>query len=136
MRGFASKSAEQAARIAGILSIYDHVDTAKVTETKMGYAIELMEWYLEEAQRIADTGLVSESIRDAEALRQWLIDRWTEHAIDIRTVVKRGPNHLRQADTVKQAIGVLVEYGWLVASVETELVDGNRARRAWSIIRP
>jgi len=136
MHGFASKSAEQAARIAGIFSIFDDVDVDKVTETKMKYAIDLMEWYLEEAQRIADTGLVSVPLRDAEALKQWLINRWTEHAIDIRTVVKRGPNHLRQADTVKQAIGVLVEYGWLLPSAEIELVDGNRARRAWSIIRP
>ena len=136
MHGFASKSAEQAARIAGIYSIYADVDVIKVTETKMEHAIELMEWYLEEAQRIADTGLVSVSIRQAEALREWLIDRWTEPAIDIRTVVKRGPNHLRQADTVKQAMGVLVEYGWLVPSTETELVDGSRARRAWSVIRP
>jgi len=70
----------------------------------------------------------------AEDLRKWLAGRWVEPFIDVRTIIKRGPNHLRQADTAKAAIAVLVEHGWLSPSIGAETVDANSAGKSWKVI--
>ena len=135
MKGFASKAAEQAARISCILTIFEDRGALFVKEEAMVNAIGLMDWYLNEVKRISDTGLVSEKLQLGEDLRKWLQDRWAEPFIDVRTIIKRGPNHLRQADTAKEAVAVLSEYGWLLPSDGDETVDRNSARKSWKVVR-
>ena len=37
--------------------------------------------------------------------------------------------------TVKAAIVVLVEHGWLIQSERREIVAGNRAGKSWKVVR-
>ena len=77
---FASKAAEQAARIAGVLTLWADLDAAEVTGPTMVDAIELAQFHLGEARRLAEAAVVSGPTERAEALRAWIVERWPERA--------------------------------------------------------
>ncbi|WP_443137024.1 DUF3987 domain-containing protein [Mameliella sp. AT18] len=77
--GYARKAAEQAARIAGVLTLWRDLDAPAVTAPDMGDGIALAQFYLSEAVRLADAATVSQEIDRAEALRKWLLESW-EHS--------------------------------------------------------
>ena len=52
--GYASKAAEQAARIAGVLTLWRDLNAAEVAASDMANAITLAQFYLGEAARLAD----------------------------------------------------------------------------------
>lgn len=71
--GTASKAAEQAARIAGVLTLWGDLQATQVEADTMGDAIELAQYYLSEASRLANAAPVSSEIGRAETLRLWLL---------------------------------------------------------------
>jgi hypothetical protein len=68
----ASKSAEQACRIAGVLTLWRDLHAAEVSPADMADAIDLAQHYLREAARLADAATVSAETDKAEKLRRWL----------------------------------------------------------------
>ena len=83
---------------------------------------------------------MSVEIRIAEKLRNWLLEEWPHSHILTATVVRRGPNSLRNSITVKAAFKLLEEHGWLMKNDEgTILADetGHEAARklSWKIVR-
>ena len=61
----AGKSAEMAGRLAGVLTLYEKPGATTVTAKVMENAIAVARWYLNEALRIAETGMVRPEIVDA-----------------------------------------------------------------------
>ncbi len=57
--GTASKTAEQAARVAGVFAPWQDLDANEVQELDMANAIELARYYLLEASRLAEVSNVS-----------------------------------------------------------------------------
>ena len=57
--GYASKAAEQAARIAGVLTLWRDLDAPEVAASDMADAITLAQFYLGEAARLADAAAIS-----------------------------------------------------------------------------
>jgi hypothetical protein len=135
IRGFASKAAEQAARIAGVLTIYADPEADAVALSAMQNAIKLTIWYLREAQRLLDSGQVPEDLLLAEALRTWLVEHWTEDQIDVRTIVRLGPKRLRTAERTRQLFKVLEDHGWLIPVEAGRRVAGRSVRAAWRVVR-
>lgn len=70
IRGFASKSAEQAARIAGVLTLWSDLNAPEVTASTMSDAIELAQFYLFEAKRLAEAATITAEIGAADKLRR------------------------------------------------------------------
>ena len=66
--GFASKSAEQAARLAGVLTLWLDLHAQEVTAETMQNGITLARYYLAEANRLISGGLVDDAIDCAEKL--------------------------------------------------------------------
>ncbi|MGJ8572807.1 MAG: YfjI family protein [Hoeflea sp.] len=130
---FASKSAEQAARIAGVLTLFDSLDAQHVGCDRMANGIDLAQYYLSEAQRLADAAIIPLEIQQAETLRLWLLERWTEPLISIRAIVRLGPNTLRDAKKAKAAVGLLQQNDWLVKLDDGDFVDGVKSRTVWRI---
>jgi hypothetical protein len=140
---YASKSAEQATRIAGVLSLMEDLDAREVSAEAMKNGIALAAFYLDEAMRLVDAAIVSEETARAEALREWLLERWpglaktkkrTPQIITPRDVVQWGPGALRETLLVKKAIAILEELGWLQELEKGTLVDGTRRKRAYRIV--
>lgn len=135
--GYASKAAEQAARIAGVLTLWRDLDAPAVTQATMADAIVLAQFYLSEAARLADAALVSVEIDKAEALRIWLLERWPHPEVLPSDVVQRAPvRALRDRPAAKKAIAALVEAGWLAALPEGAEVRGVARKEAYRIVRP
>lgn len=133
--GAASKAAEQAARIAGVLTLWADLDAPEVNAKTMSWGIELAQFYLGEAARLASVAMVSEDIARAEALRKWLLETWTYPEIISSEIVQFGPNRLREATKVHAAAALLERYGWLVALPEGSNVRGAARKHAWRIVR-
>ncbi|MBQ0716919.1 MAG: DUF3987 domain-containing protein [Sulfitobacter litoralis] len=132
--GTASKAAEQAARIAGVLTLWRDLDAQQVQPSDMADAITLAQFYLSEASRLASAATVSAEIDRAEALRKWLLDSWPHPEIMVRDVVRLGPNALRESPKARAALGILERHGWLVPLEAGTVARGAARAEAWAIV--
>jgi hypothetical protein len=144
IKSFASKSAEQAARIAGVLTLWRDLNAQEVTLEVMANAIQLALFYLGEAKRLAETAMVTQRIEEAEHLRRWLLDSWPDHANKMgrdsttilpRDVVLYGPGAFRETPKAKALLSVLVEHQWLHQLEAGTIVDGAARSLAFQIER-
>ena len=133
--GTASKAAEQAARIAGVLTLWRDLDAHQVQPSDMTDAITLAHFYLSEASRLASAATVSAEIDKAENLRRWLLESWPHPDVMARDVVQMGPNALRETSKARAALGILEKHGWLVRLDGGALVRGAARAEAWRIVR-
>lgn len=97
IRSYGSKAAEQAARIAGVLTLWTDLDAPEVAPEAMGWGIELARFYLGEARRLAEAGGISEETNRAEMQRRWLVNSWPHDEIIPREVVRFGPTVCEKA---------------------------------------
>lgn len=136
VRGYASKAAEQAARIAGVLTAWIDMDAPEVTPQTMHDGILLADFYLGEASRLANAASVSADIERAEALRIWLLTRWEHPEILPSEILRHAPiTALRESPAAKAAIAILAKHGWLVALPSGQTIRGAVRREAWQIVR-
>ncbi len=133
--GTASKAAEQAARIAGVLTLWRDLEAVKVESRDMADAINLAQFYLSEASRLASAATVSAEIDKAENLRRWLLESWEHPEIMVRDVVRLGPNALRESPKARAALGILEKHGWLVPLDPGTVVRGAARAEAWAIVK-
>lgn len=133
--GTASKAAEQAARIAGVLTLWRDLNAPQVQPDDMASGIVLAQFYLAEASRLASAALVSSEIDKAEKLRRWLLESWPHPEITVRDVVRRGPNVLRESPKARAALGILEKHGWLALMDAGTVVRGAARAEAWAMVR-
>jgi hypothetical protein len=133
--GAASKAAEQAARIAGVFTLWRDLHAQEVEARDMADAITLAQFYLSEASRLASAATVSAEIDRAEALRRWLLEIWPEKQVLVRDVVRLGPSPLRESPKARAALGILEKHGWLVKLEAGTVVRGAARAEAWSIVK-
>lgn len=134
VKGYASKSAEQAARIAGVLALWRDLNAACVTVEDIRGGIELAQYYLSEAARLANAAGVSAEIENAEKLRKWLVERWSFPEIVFGEILQSAPSSTRDRLSAKKAIGLLLEAGWLVRLEEGTVVRGKHRKEAYRIV--
>ena len=133
--GTASKAAEQAARIAGVLTMWRDLRAVEVQSGDMADAINLAQYYLTEASRLASAASVSAEIDKAENLRKWLLESWTKPEVLVRDVVRLGPNSLRESPRARAALSILEKHGWLVPLEAGTVVRGSARTEAWHIAK-
>jgi hypothetical protein len=133
---YASKAAEQAARIAGVLTAWSDLDAQEVTPSTMADAIALADFYLSEASRLANAASLSAGIERAETLRKWLLTRWEHPEILPSEIVRHAPiTALRESPAAKAAIAILAKHGWLAPLPEGTIVRGAARKETWRIVR-
>jgi len=136
VRPYASKAAEQAARIAGVLTLWGNLDAPEVTPQAMGWGVTLAQFYLTEANRLAEAGLVTEETAKAERLRQWLLDSWQHDEVTPSEILNRGPGALRERGKLSGPLSMLLKNGWLVRLPKGATVRGAQRKEAYRIVRP
>lgn len=141
---FASKSPEQAARITGVLALWDDIHAATVSAEQMANGIELAQFYLGEAKRLAESATISAETDRAEKLRQWIVDCWPSLALsrdrDPETilpsdVVQFGPSQFREASAARKLMTIIATYGWLQPLEVGDMVAGKSRKLAYQIVR-
>ena len=113
VREWASKAAEHACRIAGVLTLAADPLAHAVTAETMAGALALTQFYLSEYVRLVGTAEVPERIRHAHELLGWLRQKGRT-IITARDVMRFGPGRaIRHGDAAKAALRTLAEHGWL-----------------------
>lgn len=134
--GYASKAAEQACRIAGVLTLWRDLNAPAVEAEDMASAIELADFYLSEALRLADAAKVSEETDRAERLRRWLVEEWPHPEVLTGDVVQKAPiRALRETKAATAALGTLERHGWVAALPAGTVVRGAARSTAWRIVK-
>jgi hypothetical protein len=132
----ASKTAEQACRIAGVLTLWRDLNAAEVSLADMAAGVELAQFYLGEAARLADAAAVSAEIDRAERLRRWLLESWPEADVLVRDVLRLAPiRALRESPAARAALRLLEAHGWIDALPPGTVVRGAFRKEAWRIVR-
>ncbi|WP_442772643.1 YfjI family protein [Paenirhodobacter enshiensis] len=132
---YASKIAEQACRIAGVLTLWENLNAAEVTPQAMANGITLAQYYLAEAKRLCETGLVSTETANAERLRVWLMEKWPHADVTPSEIINRGPGDLRDRKVIKPLLAILVSAGWLVALEPGTEIRGAARKESYHIVR-
>lgn len=135
VRGFASKSAEQAARIAAVLTLWADPEAPEIAPAVMANGIALAGHYLGEARRLAEAGAVSAETAQAETLRKWLVEVWPHGDVTRREIVQFGPNSLRERAKLSAPLLALVNAGWLAPVPAGIELRGASRKEAWRIVR-
>ncbi|MGR3492063.1 MAG: YfjI family protein [Shimia sp.] len=133
--GYASKVAEQACRIAGVMTLWADLHAIDVSAETMADAIALAQFYLSEAVRLADAAIVSQDTSRAEKLRRWLIEAWPHDDIIKSEVIQYGPGELRESQVAQKALTTLERHGWIVKLEKGAIVRGASRSHAWIIRR-
>ncbi|MFG6455886.1 YfjI family protein [Roseateles sp. BYS96W] len=112
---FASKIADNAARIAAIFSIYEGI-TDFIDQTSIHQAVEISKWYLAQFKMIFGTQFkLPEEQQDAMMLEQWVnrVPRAMDGFIyiDRSKIMQFGPNPLRNREKLNRALGWLEFHG-------------------------
>lgn len=133
---YASKAAEQAARIAGVLTLWEDLAAQELSAEAMAAGIELAQFYLSEAARLADAAIVSAEIEKAETLRKWLLTSWPHPEILPAEVVRHAPiRALRESPAARAALAILEKHGWVIRLPEGSEVRGAMRKEAFRIVR-
>ncbi len=112
VKAAASKAAEQAARIAGVLTMWRDLAAETVALAAMQWGCELAEYYLAEAARLADAATVAPEIERAERLRSWIFETWQHPELLLSDVVQRVPiRALRSSPAARAALALPEQHG-------------------------
>lgn len=112
IKDVAAKSADNAARLAGLFHVFEKGVDGEVGLDQMESACKLTLWHLTEARRFFGEQAMKPEILDAGKLEQWLIDRYRENGgkpISTRDVLQYGPFR-KDNDRRESAYYVLEEY--------------------------
>ena len=116
---FASKSAEQCGRIAGVLTLFDDPRRIQIDAATMKRAVVLVRWYLAEAQRILEKTSETGEIADGVALIEWVKKRkpdangagWTVSLRDMQRGLHRFKRQEGKPDRLMPAVKSLESSG-------------------------
>jgi hypothetical protein len=107
-----SKSAEQAGRIAGVLTIITNPKAPYVTAQAMAGGVALARWYLNEALRLENGSVLDPALADADSLLKWL--HATPKRRTMREIQQFGPNRFRELAVAERLLEILARHGWIV----------------------
>ena len=78
---------------------------------------------------------IPNDVRLAEKLLYWLHNKWPSTTISLPDMYQAGPNELRHGKEARRISEILQEHGWLVRLDGVHVLDGQRRREVWRIIR-
>jgi Protein of unknown function (DUF3987) len=110
--GFAAKAAEHAARIAGVITIIEDIDAKEIGIKATAGALELADWYINEALRIQQSGITDPRLRRAAELLKWLQGQ-PQQTATFSGILQFGPNQLRLKAVAEEALAILAAHGWI-----------------------
>lgn len=132
--GLANKAAEHAARIAGVLTLWNSRDATDIGPPMMRNAVVLIQHYLSEALRLRGMASTHRYLRLAQKVLNWIDEKWHEPAIYPAAIYNDCPiREVRDRRTALKIIGILVEHGWLMKVENPVRIAGSVRKEAWHI---
>ncbi|HEB93125.1 MAG TPA: DUF3987 domain-containing protein [Gammaproteobacteria bacterium] len=114
VRDVGAKSAENAARIACVVQIWEEGPGGSISERYMQTGISLAEWHLNEASRVFFDADKPQEAKDAEMLSAWLCSDGRAHldkqmCLPVAKILQLGPYRLRDKARRDEALFELAE---------------------------
>ena len=115
VRDVASKSAENAARLAALLHFYERGTVGQISREHMESGAKLAAWYLDEARRFLGQLAIPVEHANAARLLEWMIGKCKELGTNelSRTLLQKGPKPTRSKNALNAALEVLAEAGYV-----------------------
>jgi len=135
IKGFSGKLPEQAARIAGILTLIDNLNAREIPVNFMESACHIARYYANETLRIFQIGTTSSELMEAQKLLDWLHKSWEDSMISLPDIYQRGPNSVRDKSTAKHLVKILADHGWLEEIPGGAKIQGRFRSEVWRIAR-
>lgn len=132
--GISAKMAEQAARMAAVLTLFDDLGASEVSAEHMEAGVELGRHYVTEALRLFGAPAEDPDLALAAQLGAWLLQHWRGKLVSPVEVYQSGPTRLRDASTAKRILGVLERHFWIVRMQGTRKVNGTRRSEVWYVV--
>jgi len=126
VRDVASKAADNVARLAAVLHIFENGAHGPITLQSVQAASRIVLWHLYSARGLFAPLTLSKEAANAATLDRWLIDRCRMEGVDgfsTRDVLNGGPNGTRKRDDFDKAIEILGNHG------RARLVQDGKRRR-------
>ena len=120
VKDFASKSAENAARLAGNFHVFTYGQQGEIDADTMQRGIAVARWHLYETRRIFMQMEQPDDVLLAQALLEWIEERG-QASITLTEMLQYGPYKLRNRNNRDIALRKLIEHGYL-----TEVTEGKR----------
>jgi putative DNA primase/helicase len=121
VRDMASKSADNAARLAALLQVFEYSMGGAVGLEAINSASRIVAWHLNEARRFFGELALPAEIFNAARLDSWLIEYCRRERTQIvarREVQRCGPNGVRRKLALDEALHELTEAGRVRAADE------------------
>jgi putative DNA primase/helicase len=131
VRDVASKTADNAARLAVLFQIFEHGMGGAVGPECFEGASRIAAWHLNEARRFFGELALPAELANAARLDSWLLDycrRERTHIVPRREVQRCGPNGLRAKTVLSETLRDLAEAG--------RIRQVNEARRKDILVNP
>ena len=106
LKDFASKAAENVARLTGLFHLFEG-RSGDICAEHMEQSIQIISWHLQEARRLLSPDSTGGNIHDAMKLMSWLSEKGIKKTT-ARAIQQLGP--LRDKDQRNAAIQVLIEH--------------------------
>ena len=134
VRRTANKSAEQALRIAGVMTLIEDFDASCISLDAMERAIELTRFYLDEALRIADMSCLDADLELAQAVFEWMKKKTavegSQKTFSLQEIYqKAGPRGVRNKQMAQKVLGILEEHK-VVERVNQEKLEWRLNRQS------
>nr|WP_246157197.1 YfjI family protein [Sneathiella litorea] len=133
IRGLAGKLPEHAARLGAVIALVDNLNTRLLSPDHMGAGIVLAQFYAEEAMRLFSIGMVSENLRTAQFVLDWLLSRYSGSTVPLSYIYQFGPSQIRTASAARKVMKILEEHNWVASADGGAVIDGHKYRDAWKV---
>ncbi|MRX50445.1 DUF3987 domain-containing protein [Paracoccus sp. S-4012] len=131
--GYASKTAEQAARLAGVLALWRDLGATEVSGKDMTHGFSLANYYISEVARAAGHASLDADLVLAESLRCWLLGRPGAHFLTGEVIQGALSREIRDKRTAERLLGILADHGWVQKLPAGTVVDGAARTSAWRL---
>ena len=106
IKDFASKAAENAARLAALFHLFNGSSTSDINAENMDQAISIIRWHLNETKRVLGSQFLTPTQQAANKLLKWILDHELTETSP-RELVQYGP--IRDKTKRDEAIKTLLE---------------------------
>lgn len=131
IKGFASRAAEHAARISGVLAFFDDPDTREVGIDAIRSGISIISFFLIESLRLFHCSAIDPDLLLAQKVRDWGLQQGG--VIALADLYRSGPNPVRDKKTSTRMLSILVDHHQAVRIEGGAEVNGKYRRDVWQL---
>ncbi|MDD2337133.1 MAG: DUF3987 domain-containing protein [Geobacteraceae bacterium] len=132
IKGFASKSAEHAARIAGVLAIFETPDTTEISADALNGGIAIAQYYIGEALRLFNSASDDQELILAQKVYDWGMQQ-PGGIIALAELYRCGPNAVRDKKTATRMIEILEQHHRAERIEGGAEINGKFRRDVWRL---